>query len=372
MSLSNVSPLADGPPSGPPVVSLYSGAGGLDLGFARAGFRPVWANDIDADAVRTYNDAFMSLGCGAHAVAGDVRKQVLPDPDPEAVVIGGPPCQGFSVAGKMDPDDPRSRHVFDFLGVVKHVQPRAFVMENVMALAENRRWAALLHELHERAKELKYETSLLKLTASDYGAAQNRRRMFLVGIRDGITPVPVPISAGQPATVRDALATLPLYGTPGNDSLCTAIVTPARNPVLRRSPFAGMLFNGQGRPLNLDAPSPTLPATMGGNRTPIVDQQQLDRGGAHWVVGYHARLWAGGDPIDAIPRRLRRLTVEEAAAIQTFPEGMRWHGRRSSQFKQIGNAVPPALAYSVALAVRGALGLKDFESSSHAPDLLAA
>lgn len=103
------------------------------------------------------------------------------------------------------------------------------------------------------------------------------------------------------------------------------------------------------------------PATMGGNRTPIIDQEQLEQGGASWVVAYHAHLWnegkPDGAPYESIPSRLRRLTVEEAAAIQTFPRDMKWTGRVGSQFKQIGNAVPPRLAFHVACAVREALGL---------------
>jgi len=117
-----------------------------------------------------------------------------------------------------------------------------------------------------------------------------------------------------------------------------------------------MLFNGKGRPLNLDAPAPTLPASMGGNKTPIIDQHQLEQGGDSWVVGYHEHLWAGGAPLAEIPSRLRRLTVEEAAALQTFPPEMRFQGRLSQQFRQIGNAVPPLLARSVAVALANALG----------------
>ena len=94
---------------------------------------------------------------------------------------------------------------------------------------------------------------------------------------------------------------------------------------------------------------------MGGNRTPIVDQAQLDDGATPWILGYHARLSAGGAPVKAIPDRLRRLTVEEAAAIQTFPAGMHWAGKQSSQYRQIGNAVPPELAFHVGLAVRRSL-----------------
>jgi DNA (cytosine-5)-methyltransferase 1 len=338
-------------------VSLYSGAGGLDIGFAAAGFYPVWANDIDPDAVATYNAYFGRL-LKHEASCGDIRRQTLPDRGSASLVVGGPPCQGFSVAGKMDPNDPRSRHVWDFLGVVKHVQPRAFVMENVMGLAVNRRWRQLREALLREARgDLGYRTELITLRASHFGVPQNRERMFLIGVRDGGSVDPRPVALAEPPTVRSVLERMPSYGTPGNDTRCVAKVTPAKKPVLRRSPYAGMLFNGQGRPLNLDAPAPTLPASMGGNRTPIIDQEQLDGGGDCWVIGYHKHLWRGGAPYKRIPKRLRRLTLEECAAIQTFPADVEWAGRLSSQFKQIGNAVPPRLAFHVASALRETLGL---------------
>lgn len=338
-------------------VSLYSGAGGLDIGFAAAGFYPVWANDIDPDAVATYN-AYFGRSFKHEACCGDIRRQTLPDRGAAALVVGGPPCQGFSVAGKMDPNDPRSRHVWDFLGVVKHVQPTAFVMENVMGLAVNRRWRQLREALFREARrELGYRTELITLRASHFSVPQNRERMFLIGVRDGEPPNPRPVTPVEPPTVRSVLERLPKYGMPGNATRCVAKVTPAKKPVLRRSPYAGMLFNGQGRPLNLDAPAPTLPASMGGNRTPIIDQEQLENGDECWVVGYHKRLWNGGAPYKRIPKRLRRLTLEECAAIQTFPADVDWAGRLGSQFKQIGNAVPPRLAFHVASALREALEL---------------
>lgn len=360
-------------------VSLYSGAGGLDVGFAAAGFYPVWANDIDPDAVETYNTYF-GQRFDHRANCGDIRRQELPAERSAALVVGGPPCQGFSVAGKMDPNDPRSRHVWDFLGVVKHVQPRAFVMENVMGLALNRRWRQLREELLRKAQtELGYQTRLITLRASHFGVPQNRERMFLLGLRDRHVPDPRPVTQVKPPTVRGALEQLSKYGTPGNTTKCIAKVTPAKKPVMRKSPYAGMLFNGQGRPLNLDAPAPTLPATMGGNRTPIVDQKQLETGAECWVIRYHKHLREGGAPYKRIPKRLRRLTLEECAAIQTFPSEFEWSGRLSSQFKQIGNAVPPRLAYHVAIAVREALGLGDpaysdevDERTPDAPEQLAA
>lgn len=334
-------------------VSTYSGAGGMDIGFARAGLRPVWANDIDPAAVETYNSLFE----GHVATAGDIREQELPDRGSADLVIGGPPCQGFSVAGKMDPNDPRSRHVWDFLGVVARVRPRAFVMENVKALAANKRWAGLRNQLIAEAEKLGYKTELLLLNASHFGVPQARERMFLIGRIEGSSVQPIPVSAGAPPTVRHALESLPAYGQPGNDEICSAGITPAKKPVLRRSPHAGMLFNGQGRPLNLDRPATTLPASMGGNRTPIIDQRHLETGEVSWIVEYHAHLWNGGKPYDSAPDFLRRITVQEAAALQTFPTSMEWSGTQTAVYRQIGNAVPPNLAYHVALAVMRSLGL---------------
>jgi len=322
----------------------------MDLGFLTAGFEPVWANDIDRFAVETYR-----RNIGSHIALGDVRNQNIPGPGSADVVIGGPPCQGFSVAGKMDPNDPRSRHVWDFLAVVEHIKPRAFVMENVAALAENQRWTSLRDALIRTSRQLGYRTKLFVLTASDYGVPQNRQRMFLIGVRQGSPRAPKPVTAKSPPSLRDVLSRLPAYGSAGNDLICPARVTVAAKPVLRRSPYAGMLFNGQGRPLDLNRPASTLPASMGGNRTPIIDQQQLEQAGESWVVEYHRHLRGGGAPCSSVPSSLRRITVQEAAAIQTFPPEMEFVGPLTTQYRQIGNAVPPMLAYHVAEALKGSL-----------------
>jgi DNA (cytosine-5)-methyltransferase 1 len=341
--------------SGRSFVSLYSGAGGLDCGFVDAGFKPLWANDFDRDAVDTYRE-----NLGQHAIHGDIaeaRKQLRgTTPD---LVIGGPPCQGFSVAGHLRPDDPRSQHVWTFFDVVEELLPRAFVMENVKNLAVNPRWDGLMSDLEEVARR-NYNVQVWVLNASHYGVPQARERMFMVGIRDHMPTKPVPTTEEKPPTVREALEQHPALGEFGNDSICTALVMPARNPVLRPSPYAGLLFNGKGRALNLDAPAPTLPATMGGNRTPIIDQHQLEgEAEENWVIGYHRRLMAGRGPVKKVPKRMRRLTVEEAAVLQTFPGWWKFSGRQSSRFRQIGNAVPPLLAQAVAEKVAADLAAAD-------------
>lgn len=347
------------------VVSLFSGAGGMDIGFYRAGFVISWANDIDGDAVKTYNNLFKTN----HATSGDLLNQKLPTVENLDLVIGGPPCQGFSVAGKMDPKDPRSKHVWNFLGVVNDLQPKAFVMENVKALAVNSRWQGLLNDLREKADKIGYKTKLLVLNASHFNVPQARERMFLIGNREDRFILPSAVTKDNPPTVRQALAALPSHGKKGNSSICTAKITPARKPILRKSPYAGMIFNGQGRPLNMDAPALTLPASMGGNRTPIIDQNELETFGAPWVVDYHKRLLDGKGALQKAPDFLRRITVEEAAAIQTFPLGMTFFGSQTSRYRQIGNAVPPMLAYHVALAMKQTLYGHNNTQSVHTAEL---
>ncbi|OBK82934.1 DNA cytosine methyltransferase [Mycobacterium sp. 1165178.9] len=333
--------------SKPTVATFYCGAGGLDIGFERAGFEIIFANDIDPVAVETHR----RFSKARVAVAGDVHNVDLRPAAGADVIIGGPPCQGFSVAGKMDPHDLRSRHVWTFLSLVSRLKPKAFVMENVKNLYDNERWADLREDLLAAARILGYSTRLSLLNAANFGTPQERSRMFLMGLRgDGLIPEIDPDPASPAISVREAFKRLPRFGEPGNNTFCPAKITPAAKPVLRRSPYAGMLFNGAGRPLDLERPSTTLPASMGGNRTPIIEQNMLEGEHDSWVRKYHAHLWEGGEPLPMgrIDGPLRRLTVEEAAVLQGFPVGVNWAGQGSAQFRQIGNSVPPPLAEAVA------------------------
>jgi DNA (cytosine-5)-methyltransferase 1 len=351
LAIPSTAPVMMGPVDRPTVASLYCGAGGLDLGFRSAGFRLAWANDIDLWATRTY-----ARNLGEHVVCGDVLRTPLPSDQPDAL-IGGPPCQGFSVIGKMDATDPRSQHVVYFLDAVEALQPKVFAMENVRALYDNPRWAPLRERLRERAADLGYATNLVLLNAANYGVPQARERMFLMGSRVGSAPeAPMPTTAHGPMTVRDALASLPTYGQPGNNTGTGARVVPSREPIMRPTAHAGsLLFNGSGRPLHLDKPAKTLPASMGGNATPIIDQEELDLGSPPWVVEYHRHLLNGGRPLPEAPERLRRITVEEAAALQSFPLDYEFAGPRVAQYRQIGNAVPPKLGEAVGQSLLGAI-----------------
>ncbi|MBR0067228.1 MAG: DNA cytosine methyltransferase [Kiritimatiellae bacterium] len=126
-----------------------------------------------------------------------------------------------------------------------------------------------------------------------------------------------------------------------------------KKPVLRSSAYAGMLFNGLGRPIDLDRPCQTLPASMGGNKTPFIDTRLLRNPSAeNWMEKTHAMAMAGQSLSELkVPSFVRRITVSEAAALQGFPRSFKFFGSRCDQYKQIGNSVPPPLAYCIAREV---------------------
>lgn len=336
------------------VVSLFTGAGGMDIGFEQAGFATVWANDVNPDACATFakNRSTTTVRCGElQSYLEEISKLSAPD-----VLIGGPPCQGFSVAGYMDVNDPRSELVFTYMEVLRRLAPRAFVLENVKALASLAKFRPIRERLLREARAAGYDVELIVVRASDYGVPQARERMLIVGFKDARAADFVKRLEKQKRAapnLRDAISHLGRAGTVNNARVCKAKVTFASNPVLRASPYAGMLFNGQGRPLDLDGYSSTLPASMGGNRTPIIDEEALYSGAVPWVIKYHDGLMKGAKVKagSAVPARLRRLTIDEAATIQTFPSDYQFVGRNSSIYAQIGNAVPCELARRVGVAV---------------------
>ncbi len=329
-------------------ISLFSGAGGMDLGFRKAGFRIVWANDFNDAACDTY---CANVGKEIHRGSlMDYDYACLPSCD---LVFGGPPCQGFSVAGKMDPDDPRSRLVFEFQKVVAAKRPLFFVMENVAALARLARFAAVRTRLLSEYKKMGYEVQFKILDGQFYGTPQRRERMIMIGTRDVERKIAFPTRCRRLITAREVLSSLDEAGTGNNLGVCEAKITVAKRPVLRSSPYAGMLFNGLGRPIDLDRPCQTLPASMGGNKTPFIDTERLRHPeAADWLEELHRHALDGEDITKyAVPPTFRRITVSEAAALQGFPPGFTFCGSRCEQYRQIGNSVPPPFAYHIAKSV---------------------
>ena len=338
-------------------LSLFSGAGGLDLGWSRVMGEVAVACEMNTHAAATLARAMPKCEVHCRDVMG-----LLPELSPGdfEALIGGPPCQGYSVAGKMDPNDPRSRHVASFMTAAERIRPRVLLMENVDALAALAKWRGALDDVMEWARRLGYGVHVEILNARDFGVPQNRKRMFLFGLlgssdeRVSEACKRVLAEVARPGgTVREVLTRFGPAGTEANPHTCTALITYARNPILRPSAYAGMMFNGAGRPLRLDAPSPTLAASAGGNKTHFVDEDEAFRGSASFVEAYHAEL-RGGAPsrTGLLPARLRRLTLRESAFIQSFPDDYPFMGGMISTYRQIGNAVPPLLGQAVSECVR--------------------
>lgn len=333
-------------------LSLFSGAGGLDIGAIQAGAKIMWANDMMKDACDSY-----SRNIGNHIFQGDINSYIPSLKKYNGIIdliIGGPPCQGFSVAGKMDADDERSKLIWSYVKVLETVMPKAFIMENVKALGTLERWSSIRCKLLKKIQDLGYSVNFCILNASDYDVPQARERIFFIGFQGNDFAIPdldamlLPYKK-KAKTVRESLKVLDKAGTGNNTSICKAKITLTTNPILRKSAYAGMLFNGLGRPLKLDGYSATLPASMGGNKTPIIDEQALYYSSEPWVELYHERLLKDITTAqkEVVPNFLRRLTVDEARVIQTFPLEYRFSGSQSSQYTQIGNAVPCNLSKAV-------------------------
>lgn len=258
----------------------------------------------------------------------------------------------------MDPDDDRSKLIFTFLDVVERVKPRAFVMENVKALGFLEKWGSVRAKYLSRAQNLGYYVIPFILNATEYGVPQKRERVFFIGFRDWFIQPRMEEyleqSKCKAPTIRELLIPLGRAGTDKNPNTCTARITFATAPIMRKSPYAGMYFNGQGRPIDVDGYANTLPASMGGNKTPFVDEDYLyGDADSDWVVDYHDGLMNGSivPVFEETPKRLRRITIREAARIQTFPDDYVFCGNKGTIYTQIGNAVPCKLAETVAKAV---------------------
>ena len=215
----------------PIVVDLFAGAGGLSLGFEQAGFDIAVAVEFDPvhSATHEYNFPCSAVICAdVRQLSGDGIRSAAGLGDVEIdVLVGGPPCQGFSLIGHRVLDDPRNDLVFHFLRLVDELQPRAFVMENVAGMATGQH-TRLLEELIERFKTIGYSLRLPYqiLNAADYGIPQNRRRLFLLGARSDIIlpnyPVKQTVRAGTKSNQKGMLE-LPLglpFGPTVADAIC--------------------------------------------------------------------------------------------------------------------------------------------------------
>ena len=302
------------------IVSLFSGAGGLDLGLIQAGHQVVWANDIDADAVATYRK-----NIGHHICCCDIKEiEVVNIPNAD-VVVGGFPCQGFSVANlRRDIGDERNELYKFFYKVVEAKQPNYFIAENVKGILSIGKGAAI-RQITEDFSNAGYRVEVHKVNMADYGIPQHRERVFIVGQRVGIRPVeafPFPqkthskdgVGMEPWVSIRSAIEGLPSVHDANGD------------PNNRYSKYKVVYRNFTAhRPTNPDSPSPTILARGNG------------KGGVCTIPHYNGT---------------RRLSVRESAVVQTFPTDYVFIGSLGSCYRQIGNAVPVAFGRLLGLKLK--------------------
>lgn len=292
------------------IVSLFSGAGGLDLGLIQEGHKIIWANDIDPDAVKTYEH---NIGNHIHlADIGELDDSALPKAE---VVVGGFPCQGFSLANrKRSGEDSRNKLYLQFLRVVKTTRPYYFIAENVrgiLSLDNGEAIKQILEDFSGAGYRVKYSV----FNAADFGVPQSRMRVIIAGTRsdlDGKCDFEFPekthskkLEDGKNiwVSIREGLQGIP-------DPEVNPNAMP--NQIYSKYKITNRNFTGHRR-TDPDKPSPTI----------------LARGN-------------GGGGVCAIqhPENHRRMSVRESAAVQSFPHDFEFFGSMNSQYRQVGNAVP--------------------------------
>ncbi len=316
-------------------IDLFCGAGGLSLGLERAGFRSVLGIDTNKDAMATYSQAFPK----AETVTESIVEYEFRNWRGVDLVAGGPPCQPFSNGGKrLAAKDDRDM-IPQFVRAVNEAKPRAFIMENVAGLLAPRNQEYLAEALSLFSDQYSILAPRI-VNAADYGVPQKRIRTVIIGVLKGHIEFPVPTHLPEKYV---AAGTILEQGNVRGSPNPSKVVF-AKTPDLRPSPYAGQLFNGGGRAINLDQPAPTILASAGGNKTHFVDELDV-------VPPYHRHLLNGGEPREGELEGGRRITVLESALLQTFPGTMKFSGSRSSQYTQIGNAVPPRLAEVIGASI---------------------
>jgi len=338
-----------------PILDLFSGAGGLSHGLSQAGMKPVAAIENMPEAAQTY-EALHGVAVESRRIE-DVSDETLSSfRNQVRIVVGGPPCQPWSIGGLRRGQSDDRDGFSSMVRALELIRPEAFLIENVAGLEQGRTREYFLALIDELRTKVGYSITYKVLDAADFGVPQHRRRLFIVGLRSGEFGFPEPTHG--PDTSRPWLASGSVVGFEPLGDPNNSIVTFAKNPDLRPSPFDGLLFNGGGRPLDLSAPARTILASAGGNKTPFVDTAGI-------VPEYHASLWKhlkehGQAGLSRLVRKglvpgARRITIPESAALQSFPAETRFFGSPSTQYTLIGNAVPPKLATAIGSALRDSL-----------------
>ena len=322
------------------IVSFFAGAGGLDLGFEKAGFNVVWANEYDKDIWETYEKNHPDTVLDRRSIV-DISADEVPDCDG---IIGGPPCQSWSEAGALKGiKDKRGQLFFDFIRMLEEKQPLFFLAENVSGMLLNRHNEALenIKDLFRKAG-IGYELSFEMLNASDYNVPQDRKRVIFVGIRKDLGfKFEFPKDKFLKLTLKEAISDLKDNVLPAKENNKTnGKDCKIPNHEYMTGGFSS-IFMSRNRVRDWDEQSFTIQA--GGRHAPIHPQAPKMK-----FVEQNVRIFEPGKE-----HLYRRLSVRECARIQTFPDDfIFYYNNISAGYKMIGNAVPVNFAYFLANSIK--------------------
>ncbi len=324
------------------IVSLFAGAGGLDLGFKNAGFNVIWANEYDKEIWETYEKNHPETFLDKRSIT-KIPLEDVPDCDG---IVGGPPCQSWSEAGtRRGINDNRGQLFFDFIRLLKHKQPKFFLAENVSGILFQRHNEAFKY-IVELFEEAGYMVSTTLVNAKCYNVPQDRKRVVIVGYHKNYfdQAFVAPLPSQNTPTLKDAIFDLKGKEIEGigtnntNGKLCNI-----PNHEFMTGGFSS-IYMSRNRVRSWDEPSFTIQA--GGRHAPIHPQAPKME-----LVATDERKFVSGKE-----NLYRRLTVRECARIQTFPDNFIFHYKKlAAGYKMIGNAVPVKLAEALARQIKNDL-----------------
>jgi DNA (cytosine-5)-methyltransferase 1 len=327
----------------PKILSLFSGCGGLDLGFHKAGFEIVCANENDKKIHQTFEYNFPKT----KLIKEDIKKIDYQEfPKNIDGVIGGPPCQSWSEAGKqLGEKDKRGKLFFEYIRVLSQVKPKFFLAENVSGILHKKHRNSV-DKIKEEFEKLGYTTSITLVDANDYNVPQTRKRVFFIGIKKSLKKkfiFPAAKILNHKLTLREALENLE-KPIPSKKFNKTNGINPKSNNIQNNEYMTGnfsTMYMSRNRVRNWDEPSFTIQA--GGRHAPLHPQApKLIK------VSKDKRIF-----VKSKIKKYRRLSVRECARIQTFPDDfIFFYENLSDAYKMIGNAVPVNLAFVIAKSIK--------------------
>ena len=325
------------------VISLFSGCGGLDLGFEKAGFDVAVANEFDPTIWETFkaNHPLTKL------IEGDIRKIKEEDfPNKIDGIIGGPPCQSWSEAGSLRGiDDLRGKLFYEYIRILKSKQPKFFLAENVSGMLANRHSEAVKNII-QTFKECGYNVSVTLVNAKDYGVAQERKRVFYIGFRSDLNiDFNFPEGStkkGNKLTLRDVIWDLQFTAVPAGEKNYHNPVAINNNEYFTGS--YSTIFMSRNRVKDWDEQAFTVQAS--GRQCQIHPQAPKME-----FISQNKREFVKGKE-----HLYRRMSIREVARVQGFPDSFKFiYKNTDDAYKMIGNAVPVNLAYEVAVAIKETL-----------------